>query len=404
MNAPARSVAFKPTEFSTEEVSAPEAPAPDRLSIVHVVRQFYPNRGGLEDVVASLAREQIRAGYDVRVVTLDRLFVKPDEVLPERAALGEIPIERIPFRGSSRYPIAPKVFGRLGGADIVHVHGVDFFYDALALTKPFHRKALVATTHGGFFHTKDFSGLKKLWFNGPTRLTSAFYDAIVGVSPGDAANFEPFAPSRTSAIENGADLDKFAGCSSPRVVKRMVTLGRFSKNKHPERLIAALKELVARDPDWRLDIVGAESDWTAAMLKAEIATAGVERFVTLHVGLENTAVAQIMRGASLFVSASDYEGFGVALIEAMSAGLAPIVHPNTAFVGLANRHSAVRLVDFADPAAAATAIVEKHAQLAADPIAARASAAELDQYAWPQVAENYMRVYRAALRRHEEVA
>lgn len=373
--------------------------AAEPLSIVHVVRQFHPNRGGLEDVVANLAAEQVRLGQTVRVVTLDRLFSKLGETLPAEGALGAVPIERIPFRGSTRYPIAPQVFGRLGDADVVHVHAVDFFFDALALAKPFHCKALVATTHGGFFHTKDFSALKSLWFNGPTRLSAGLYDAIVGVSPGDAENFRALAPKRVSVIENGADLQKFGGASSARPVKRMATLGRFSKNKHPERLIAALGEIVRRDPDWRLDIVGAESDWTAAMLRAEIASAGLEPNVAVHVGLDNAGVAAVLRDCSLFVSASDYEGFGVALIEAMSAGLAPVVHPNTAFAGLAARHGVIRTVDFADPAAAAEAILGAFEALVMDPTSARASAAELDGYAWPAVAESYMRVYRAALNR-----
>jgi len=390
MNAPQRSNEF--------------VAAADQLSVVHVVRQFHPNRGGLEDVVANLAREQIRLGAKVRVVTLDRLFSKLDETLPATGALENIPIERIPFQGSTRYPIAPKVFGRLGDADLVHVHAVDFFFDALALAKPFHRRALVATTHGGFFHTKDFSALKTLWFNGPTRVSANLYDAIVGVSPSDADNFRALAPKRVSVIENGADLDKFGGASSPRPVKRMATLGRFSKNKRPERLIAALKELVADDPDWRLDLIGAESDWTAAGLKAEIAAAGLETHAFVHVGLDNAGVAAVLKGCSLFVSASDYEGFGVALIEAMSAGLAPVVHPNDAFTGLAVRHTAIRTVDFADAAAAAAAIRDTFETLRIDPTAVRASAAELDGYAWPAVAESYMRVYRAALMRRRGAA
>lgn len=392
MNAPTRI-----SDFSA-------AATADGLSVVHIVRQFHPNRGGLEDVVANLAREQIRLGAKVRVVTLDRLFSRLDETLPATGALGDVPIERIPFRGSTRYPIAPKVFGRLGDADVVHVHAVDFFFDALALAKPFHRKALVATTHGGFFHTQDFSALKSAWFNGPTRLSAGFYDAIVGVSPGDAAKFVEIAPQRTSVIENGCDLEKFGGACSARAVKRMVTLGRFSKNKRPERLIAALGELVREDPDWRLDIVGAESDWTAERLKAEIATAGLDSHVEVHIGLDNARVANVMRGASLFVSASDYEGFGVALIEAMSAGLATVVHPNTAFAGLAARHKAIRTVDFADAPTAAATIRETFAALTADPTSVRASAAELDDYAWPRVAENYMRVYRAALMRRKGAA
>ncbi|MGO7785708.1 glycosyltransferase family 1 protein, partial [Rhizobium ruizarguesonis] len=52
--------------------------------IVHVVRQFLPNRGGLEDVVANLARQTVRRCYRVRVVTLDSLFTAPEDKLPPR--------------------------------------------------------------------------------------------------------------------------------------------------------------------------------------------------------------------------------------------------------------------------------------------------------------------------------
>ena len=45
--------------------SAPAVPAGTR--IVHVVRQFLPNRGGLEDVVANLCRAQLALGLRVGV-------------------------------------------------------------------------------------------------------------------------------------------------------------------------------------------------------------------------------------------------------------------------------------------------------------------------------------------------
>ncbi len=387
MNAPIPSAAFA------------VAGACEGLSIVHVVRQFHPNRGGLEDVVANLAREQARLGARPRVVTLDRLFKRLDRQLPETNALDGVPIRRVPFRGSTRYPLAPSVFRHLGGADVIHVHAVDFFWDAIALAKPFLRAPIVATTHGGFFHTRDFSRLKKLWFNGPTRLTANLFDRVVACSPSDARMFETIAPGRVTVIENGADLAKFAGASSPAPQKRLVTIGRFSKNKRPERLIAALAALRREDPEWRLDLIGAESDWTAEALRAEIAGAGQEQAVTLHLGLDDKAAAEVMRRASIFVSASDYEGFGIALIEAMSAGLAPVVHPNAAFAGLAARHEAVRTVDFADAEAAAAAAREAHAALVADRKGALSFRDQLADYAWSRVAERYFAVYRSAIER-----
>ena len=105
---------------------------PEQPLVTHVVRQFLPNRGGLEDVVANLCRQLPPLGYRTRVVTLDRLFVDPETVLPAQETIEGIEVVRIPWRGSNRYPIAPQVFQHLADADLIHVHAVDFFFDALA--------------------------------------------------------------------------------------------------------------------------------------------------------------------------------------------------------------------------------------------------------------------------------
>ena len=384
--------------MSTRRDRSPSEAANRPLTVVHIVRQYRPNRGGLEDVVANLAREQLRVGWSVRVITLDRLFRNLDETLPARETIEGVDVRRIPFRGSTRYPLAPEVFNHFEDADVVHVHAVDYFFDAVALARPIHKLPIVATTHGGFFHTGEFSLLKKLWFKGPTRVTANLYDRIIACSQSDARAFAPIVPS-LEVIENGADLDKFAGASSREPVKRMAALGRFSKNKRPERVIEAMNALVAADPDWRLDMIGAASDWSVDQLAAMIADAGLDEHVRLHVGLGDGEVANVLRGASLFVSASEYEGFGVALIEAMSAGLKPVVHPNDAFAGLAARHPSIRLVDFTDPAAAAAAIREAHRSLVETPASARPTPEELAPYAWPQVAARYGEAYRAAIAR-----
>src|SRR5882724_5183224 len=58
---------------------------PHQMHVVHVVRQFRPAVGGLENVVWELACAQVKCGHTVRVVTLDRLFgVERGERLPAR--------------------------------------------------------------------------------------------------------------------------------------------------------------------------------------------------------------------------------------------------------------------------------------------------------------------------------
>lgn len=374
---------------------APAVPAGTR--IVHVVRQFLPNRGGLEDVVANLCRAQLALGLRPSVVTLDRLFSQPEVVLPPSEVIDGIPVTRIPFRGSTRYPLAPSVFAHLHDADLVHVHAIDFFFDALAFGWLLHRKPLVATTHGGFFHTADFAGLKTLWFNGPTRLSAQVYRGIAGCSTNDARLFERIAPGKVRVIENGVDLDKFAGASSPEPQRRLVSLGRFSKNKRPDRLIATMAALAKREPDWHLDMIGVASDWTEDALRDAIAAAGMERNVTLHLGLDDAAARLVMSRSSLFVSASEFEGFGLALVEAMSAGLVPIVQPNAAFAALAGKFPVVRTVDFADPDEAAAAVEQAHADLVHFPGNTRPRLSDLASYSWSEVARRYLELYAAAL-------
>lgn len=372
---------------------------PEQPLVTHVVRQFLPNRGGLEDVVANLCRQLPPLGYRTRVVTLDRLFVDPETVLPAQETIEGIEVVRIPWRGSSRYPIAPQVFQHLADADLIHVHAVDFFFDALALGRMRHRKPMVATTHGGFFHTKKFAALKSVWFNTLTRASAAAYRGIACCSQSDLDTFAPIARDRLTLIENGADTEKFAGHASVTPVKGLITIGRFSSNKQLPRLLDAMRVLVAQDPDWRLTIAGVASDLSEADLRREIADRRLGNHVSLVVGASNAEIARLMEDASLFVSASDYEGFGLVAIEAMSAGLLPVLQPNDAYRGLAARHPQIRLADFAAPEQAAHIIRSTFAALTANPAAERSAAmAASADYAWPTVARHYATLYEKALK------
>lgn len=371
--------------------AASEARFSDGLKILHVVRQFHPGIGGLEDFVANLGREQVRSGCDVRVVTCDRLFSRPAQRLPRHDELDGIAIRRLPFYGSSRYPVVPALLSELGDAQIIHVHAIDSFFDALALTRFLHRRPLVATIHGGFFHTPRNARLKSIWFQGPTRLAALAYGALVGCSISDSERFSQIAGSRVTTIENGIDLQKFGGTASARRVKSIVTIGRFSSNKRLDRLIAAMAELGRRDPAWHLHIVGTSSDWTAADLKAACASNGAAQSITVHAELPDRDIVGIIRQSSFFLSASEFEGFGIALIEALSAGLIPVVHPNDSFKTLAARHSAIRLADFANPSAVADEVEAawKNQGLAVE--------ADLSAYAWSTVAARYRSVYAGLL-------
>ncbi len=364
-------------------------------TLVHVVRQYKPSVGGLEDFVASLVARQQGRFRSIRIVTCDEVFRGGSGKLPAHETIDGVEVERLPYFGSPRYPLSPRILSAIRDADLVHVHAVDFFFDALALSAPLHGKPMIATTHGGFFHSQDYRLLKQMWFRTVTRLTANRYGAIACCSQSDYDKFVQIAPQKVRLVENGVDLGKFGDCG-PRTPRRgLVTIGRLAINKRVDLLLDAMADLVGRDESWTLDIIGIPFDWSAEDVMRMIAARGLADHVRLHVGPSDAEVRDILSRNSLFVSASAYEGFGIALIEAMSAGLSPVVQRNAAFSAFAARHDGIALCDYTDPAAAARLIEKAYQALLRAPAETRARVMTVaDTYSWSGTARRYEDLYR----------
>ena len=297
-----------------------------RPRVVHVVRQFSPSVGGLEDCVLNLARvQQAELGLSTRVVTLDRLFRAPGETLAPTDVIAGVPVTRIPWRGSSRYPLAPSVLGQIRDADLVHVHGIDFFFDFLAATRILHGKRLVASTHGGFFHTSFASGLKRIYFQTVTRMSCRAYDRIIACSEQDAQTFARITPGNLVTVENGVDIAKFAGAASPVPLRTLIAYGRFARHKRLETLFALLEALRGTGEDWRLIVAGVEGEVRGGDLASAAHAHGVEAATQIVIGPSPSDLRTLIGQASYFVSPSAYEGFGLAAVEGLSAGLVPVL-------------------------------------------------------------------------------
>jgi alpha-1,3-mannosyltransferase len=320
------------------------------MFIVHVVRQFHPSVGGLENGVLDLASAQIAAGNRVRVVTLDRLFdaTRPQK-LPVSEDLGGIEIVRIPYFGSHRYPIALSVLQHIKGAEVVHVHAIDFFFDFLAWTKPIHGRKLVVSTHGGFFHTPYAAGLKRVWFATITRWSIKSYAAVVAISASDFERFRSVRSKGMVFIENGANTDKFYDASARVLRKSIVSIGRFASNKRLDRLVAFVQTLRKHDPEWMLTIAGRPGDLTKNDVSALVQNAGLRDAVDVIASPSDETVRTLMRNSSFVASASDYEGFGMAAVEGMSAGLLPILSEIPPFRRLVARTGLGVVLDYSNP-------------------------------------------------------
>jgi alpha-1,3-mannosyltransferase len=371
------------------------------MKIVHVVRQFHPSVGGLEDVVAQLAAAQYAKGHNVRVVTLDRIFNAPQaKRLPKFDWLNGLEIVRIPFVGSTRYPIAPSVIRHIRGADIVHVHGIDFFFDYLAWTVPFHRRKLVVSTHGGFFHTSFAARLKRLYFNTVTRLTLSWYAGVAAVSESDNQLFRKIRTRGICLIENGVHTDKYAGAASNVPQKALLSIGRLSSNKRLDRVIRFLAALRRIDPQWSLTIAGRPSDVSVAQVQKLVDGIGVGNHVEIIENPSNAQVRNLMAKSSALVCASAYEGFGLVFIEGLSAGLWPVVSPIPPFKHLVDKTRLGTVIDFDDADTAARRFLADWAKVSADYHGSRRSAmAAANGFRWTVASEKYEAFYESALGR-----
>jgi alpha-1,3-mannosyltransferase len=365
------------------------------MRIVHVVRQFLPAIGGFESVVYELAARQVASGHVVRVVTLDRLFRtdKPGK-LPPREQVADIEIVRIPFVGSSRYPIAVSVLKHIRDADIVHVHAIDFFFDFLAWTRALHGKRLVVSTHGGFFHTSFAARLKRFYFATVTRASLLGYDGVAAVSQIDQDQFSRIRPRGMVCIENGVNTAKFGEAASRTPFKSMIWIGRFSQNKRLDRLVTFFAALLRRDSEWTLTIAGQPWDLGLRELHDLAAAAGIEHALTVVPSPGDGEIKRLIGGCSVIVSSSDYEGFGIAAIEGLSAGLFPLLSDIPPFVRLVTAGGVGLNVDFAQAERAAAAFLDRWREVACDHGAVRARAiAAAARYGWEHVAEAYQSLY-----------
>lgn len=293
------------------------------MKIIHVVRQFHPSVGGLEDYVENLALEQLEAGHQASVLTLNSDF-QTGEILPEHAQVRGIAVTRVPWKLSQRYSVCQLDVAALNAADIVHVHAIDFFVDYLSGLKRLGmlKSKLVVSTHGGFFHTAKNQKLKQLFFRTVTRMTLAKADAVLSCSSNDQALFSTIS-TKARLINNGIRLRKFGPRVTAEQAGDMVYLGRFSSNKRMTWLIEAYAQLPS--PIGQLKIIGRSKTGDVAQMRALVEKLGCADRVQLLIDIDDTEIVRQLSAARFNVSASDYEGFGLGVVELMSYGLTPML-------------------------------------------------------------------------------
>lgn len=133
----------------------------------------------------------------------------------------------------------------------------------------------------------------------------------------DARRFSPATPDRKHELRQRLGL--------PRDRTLLLYIGRLSRAKGVAMLVQAAPQLMVHDPRLCLVIVGSgrgSFDDCEAELSDYVRAQRLESSVLMHAATDR--VPDYLQAADLCIFPSDYEGFGVGLIEALATGT-PVV-------------------------------------------------------------------------------
>lgn len=367
------------------------------MKILHVFHHFAPCTGGIETVIMELCRK-LQPRHECRVVCLNKC-PKGKKILPEKDLIEGISVKRIPFINLGFYKFAPGVSRHLKEADVVHLHGINFFSDFFAITKIFHGKKMVLSTHGGIFHTNKKSIFKKAYFFGWCRIALRAFEKIICVSKNDFELFSKIVScEKLVLIENGIDFEKFSKAKKEKTKNSFVFLGRMSRNKRIGLLIDAFAELKKKRKDFELHIAGMDFDNLTEELKRKAEEKDIAEKVFFHGEISERELLELLGSAEFFVSASEYEGFGLTALEAMAAGCIPLLNKIDSFKNFVENGKNGFIVDFEKSAETAEKIfeitgMEKNSKRAL----LEKAIARAKEFSWEKKAIAFQRVYQEAV-------
>jgi glycosyltransferase involved in cell wall biosynthesis len=182
--------------------------------------------------------------------------------------------------------------------------------------------------------------------------------------------------------------------------RTFVCFSRLESKKGVDVAIDAFHRIAA-DPDlqsWRLVIAGdGDPDYVSTLRRAAAQGAGSAR-VDFTGWLDGAARASLLQRGGVFVLPSHQENFGIALVEAMAAGMPAIVAPGVNLASELRRHDAGWVVERSAEAVASA--MREAAADAARTARGRRAQQLASRFQWPVVAAGLDAMYRRAIDRH----
>jgi glycosyltransferase involved in cell wall biosynthesis len=306
--------------------------------------RYPPAPGGAETHAHRIARGLVERGHDVQVWTTDLYREHPFERLDgPYGTVDGVRVRRARaymVSEATHYPVMPGQIGMLRHeADIVHCHSFGYFHtNVLALRRRLRPTPLVFTPH---YHPPDtMQGgrvrhvLRRLYDAEVANWTFEQADRIIANSRAELDSMAHHVPDldRVEVVHNGIDPEKFAELPEPgpfldgRGLEGPVLLyvGRLAQNKRLEVVIDVMPELIRQVPGLTLLVVGPD-DGAGAAWRERARELGVGSAVRFEGFLPERELLAAYTAADVFVLPSEWEAYGLVLLDAMACGTPCVV-------------------------------------------------------------------------------
>lgn len=321
--------------------------------ILLISSEFPPNVGGIGNHAYNLAKSLSKEGYRVTVIA-DIIDVAETE-LAAFEALQSFRINWIKRKGFVLQTYLQRIFKTLQLSDKTDqiICSGKFSLWLAILIRFFHPgKDLVAVVHGSELDLKS-SLPKKV-----TSFSLKRFNKIVSVSNYTAR----FLPATLSArikrfvIHNGINCEEFEATTSVKLPGEpaLITVGSVTERKGQENVINALPVLLATYPNAAYHVVG--KPVIKAALEKRAKQLQVNSRVRFYGAVDRKELLEKLSGADIKMMLSnhtadgDFEGFGIAVLEANFYGVPVIGSKNSGIADAIEDNETGILVNPQNPA------------------------------------------------------
>jgi alpha-1,3-mannosyltransferase len=281
--------------------------------VIHLVRIFRPNIGGMETIVENIVRNQIKEGLKVCVVTTN--FTRD---VVSKNFNDDCKVFRLMHFKFRNYLFPKEIVTGLN-TNVLHVHGMDVFVDFISFF--IKAKTKILSPHGGFFHTTQLFFLKKIYFY-------IFSNMLYKNSNSYCISY------------NDVDLTKkivknafYMGCGfTPRDFathggNEVIIFGRIGTNKRVDLSIKFASTYFSKSI---INVVGHDE------LNLMPNYVNFNNLI-YHGVVDDDKFGDLIKNSGFFIFLSEYEGLGMSLIEALDMGLRCIVSKIDSFQFIFNQ-------------------------------------------------------------------